>query len=299
LQASETFAQWIKPQLRKTDLQDISHFETFIRSENSLAYFMGISNAYSKPDQGVKALQKAVNTAIAAVKKEPQQVERILIHFENTQKLFSTLDLGDQYTFLDSFLGKLEIDSSDYDTSIANHEAFINTASAIPTFQSHLATKSSDEKGLFLKFSMTKGGHDYLMKAIEIHGNNPAKIMEVVNDSISCQKMGNTQYLPMTFAYLHRVAQILNRLQPEHTFDFFEAWVKNSTELEPDQFDHFIQQYTRYLEMIEKLQTAKPKIFEQGSKEQSDLRLSSMNLFNEYATQMRRLSLFDIEKHVK
>jgi len=146
---------------------------------------------------------------------------------------------------------------------------------------------------------MTQGGHDYLMKAMEIHGSNPAKIMEIINDSIACQKMGNAQFLPTTFAYLHRVAQIIDRLQPKHTFDFFEAWVKNSTELEPDQFDHFIQQYARHLEMVEKLQAAKPKIFAQDSKEQSDLRLSEINLFKEYASQMNRLSLFDIEKHVK
>ena len=116
-----------------------------------------------------------------------------------------------------------------------------------------------------------------------------------VEDVIALGKKGNTESVAAAFTYMPRVAKIIDRMKPVHQFEYLTAWVQAGGELGADQFKDFSEKYAAHLQMIEEMQVKRPKVFEQGSKEEDKLKNSYFELYmGRYAVQMARFELFDL-----
>ena len=102
-------------------------------------------------------------------------------------------------------------------------------------------------------------------------------------------------YLRNAFATLPIVTRLIGRLRPEDQRHYLEVWIKNANDLKASEFKNFLGQYTAHLIYAENLQSLRPQVFGQDSKETNQLKSGYDILLSnpDFAKQAQRLAPFD------
>lgn len=244
----------IRPKLLTTDLERIPYFEAFIRAEYGVAYFTSTLAQEEPKPKDVETLHTSIDKAINTTQKEPEKVSKVLSSFGATQELFTALPETSQHELLDTFIDKVDKQDPKFETSLQQHDAFVTEAGQVPEFKNYVAQKSPEERGKLLQFALTEGGNAYLRKALAVHGNNPAKIKEVIDDSIQAQQR-NGDLLAVAFA----TSRLSEKLQSDQNFTLFAELVKKSGEVDHTEFEEFIQNYRQRLVEAEEAKAEIPR----------------------------------------
>jgi hypothetical protein len=276
--AANAFQDFLAPKLREMRLEDIPHFETFIKS-HSLAYFMGAAQV----PQGKKAISRVADTVIQAVKKSPKEVRRVSENFRTTKNVFGALGLNTEFEYFDIFLSQLAKERPLYDQTIGRHEELLAEAVMSDLFKQHMRQRSEEDKGALLKASFTETGHAYLMQTLR-KGGSPEEIKNTLDNLIGVQKGGK---LAQEAASMRSASKIMEKLSIEERHKFLEAWIKTSQEMEPSQFDDFLKKFSEHLLKVEKNRA-------ESLDRDKDIGTSYERLKSEYPAQLQRFDFLNL-----